>query len=45
LDVFTGMAFSNLVMLAIIVATAQTIHGHRNTDVQSRLMPPKPSDR
>ena len=32
LDVFGGMAFSNLVMFAIIVATAQTIHGK---DVQS----------
>jgi Mn2+/Fe2+ NRAMP family transporter len=32
LDVFTGMTFSNLVMFAIIVATAQTIHGK---DVQS----------
>jgi NRAMP (natural resistance-associated macrophage protein)-like metal ion transporter len=26
-DVFTGMAFSNLVMFAIIVATATTLHG------------------
>jgi NRAMP (natural resistance-associated macrophage protein)-like metal ion transporter len=32
LDVFTGMAFSNVVMFAIIVATAQTIHGK---DIQS----------
>jgi Mn2+/Fe2+ NRAMP family transporter len=35
LDVFAGMAFSNLVMLAIMMATAQTIHGHGNTDIQS----------
>jgi NRAMP (natural resistance-associated macrophage protein)-like metal ion transporter len=27
LDVFTGMAFSNAVMFAIIVATASTLHG------------------
>jgi NRAMP (natural resistance-associated macrophage protein)-like metal ion transporter len=32
LDVFTGMAFSNFVMFAIIAVTAQTIHGK---DVQS----------
>lgn len=32
LDVFTGMTFSNLVMFAIIVATAHSIHGK---DVQS----------
>lgn len=29
------MTFSNLVMLAIMMATAQTIHGHGNTDIQS----------
>jgi hypothetical protein len=28
LDVFGGMAFSNLVMFAIIVATAETLHAH-----------------
>jgi NRAMP (natural resistance-associated macrophage protein)-like metal ion transporter len=32
LDVFSGMAFSNLVMFAVIVVTAQTIHGK---DIQS----------
>jgi Mn2+/Fe2+ NRAMP family transporter len=35
LDVFTGMAFSNLVMFAIIVATAQTLHVHGITGVSS----------
>ena len=35
LDVFTGMTFSNLVMFAIIVATAQTLHAHHKTDIQS----------
>ena len=35
LDVFTGMAFSNMVMFAIIVATAQTLHLHHKTDIQS----------
>jgi Mn2+/Fe2+ NRAMP family transporter len=35
LDVFGGMAFSNLVMFAIIVATAETLHAHNVTDVQS----------
>jgi NRAMP (natural resistance-associated macrophage protein)-like metal ion transporter len=34
-DVFTGMAFSNLVMFAIIVVTAQTLHAHGQTNVQS----------
>ena len=34
-DVFTGMAFSNLVMFAIIVATAETLHAHGNSNVQS----------
>ena len=28
-DVFTGMAFSNAVMFAIIVATASTLHGKK----------------
>jgi len=32
IDVFSGMAFSNLVMFSIIAATAQTIHGR---DIQS----------
>jgi len=35
LDVFTGMTFSNLVMFAIIVATAQTLHAHGETSIQS----------
>jgi NRAMP (natural resistance-associated macrophage protein)-like metal ion transporter len=35
LDVFTGMAFSNIVMFAIIVATAQTLHIHHVTNIQS----------
>jgi NRAMP (natural resistance-associated macrophage protein)-like metal ion transporter len=35
LDVFTGMAFSNLVMFAIIVATAQTLNAHGKTSIQS----------
>ena len=35
LDVFVGMTFSNLVMFAIIVATAETLHAHNQTDVQS----------
>jgi NRAMP (natural resistance-associated macrophage protein)-like metal ion transporter len=35
LDVFVGMTFSNLVMFAIIVATAETLHVHNETDIQS----------
>jgi len=35
LDVFTGMTFSNLVMFAIIVATAETLNAHGKTGVQS----------
>ncbi|MHB1988532.1 MAG: Nramp family divalent metal transporter [Acidimicrobiales bacterium] len=35
LDVFAGMTFSNLVMFAIIVATAQTLHAHDKTGIQS----------
>src|SRR5450759_5242452 len=35
LDVFTGMTFSNLVMFAIMVATAQTLHTHHKTSIQS----------
>ena len=35
LDVFTGMTFSNLVMFAIMVATAQTLHAHGKTSIQS----------
>src|ERR1017187_3249656 len=35
LDVFAGMTFSNLGMFAIIVATAQTLHTHNETNIQS----------
>lgn len=35
LDVFSGMAFSNLVMFAIIATTAQTLHVHHVTNIQS----------
>ena len=35
LDVFVGMTFSNLVMFAIIVATAQTLHSHNITNIES----------
>jgi NRAMP (natural resistance-associated macrophage protein)-like metal ion transporter len=35
LDVFGGMAFSNLVMFTIIVVTAETLHIHNVTNVQS----------
>ncbi len=35
LDVFAGMTFSNVVMFAIIVATAQTLHVHHETNIQS----------
>jgi Mn2+/Fe2+ NRAMP family transporter len=35
LDVFVGMTFSNVVMFAIIVATAQTLHTHNETNIQS----------
>jgi NRAMP (natural resistance-associated macrophage protein)-like metal ion transporter len=35
LDVFTGMTFSNLVMFAIMVATAQALHTHHKTSIQS----------
>ncbi|MHB8449464.1 MAG: Nramp family divalent metal transporter [Mycobacteriales bacterium] len=35
LDVFTGMTFSNVVMFAIILATAETLHAHNKTDIQS----------
>lgn len=34
-DVFTGMAFSNLVMFAIIVSTAVTLGSHGNHDIAS----------
>ena len=35
LDVFTGMGFSNLVMFAIILATAETLNVHHVTNIQS----------
>jgi NRAMP (natural resistance-associated macrophage protein)-like metal ion transporter len=35
LDVFTGMAFSNLVMFAIMVATAQTLNARHQTSIAS----------
>ncbi len=35
LDVFSGMAFSNVVMFAVILATAQTLHVHGVTNIQS----------
>ncbi|HEY1825325.1 MAG TPA: Nramp family divalent metal transporter [Acidimicrobiales bacterium] len=35
LDVFSGMAFSNVVMFAIIGTTAQTLHVHHVTNIQS----------
>ena len=34
-DVFSGMAFSNVVMFAVILATASTLHSHGVTDVGS----------
>jgi len=34
-DVFSGMAFSNIVMFAIIAATAETLHVHHVTNIQS----------
>ena len=34
-DVFSGMAFSNVVMFAIIAATAQTLHANNITKIQS----------
>jgi NRAMP (natural resistance-associated macrophage protein)-like metal ion transporter len=34
-DVFTGMAFSNIVMFAIIATTAETLHLHHMTHIQS----------
>lgn len=35
LDVFSGMAFSNVVMFAIIATTAATLHVHNVTNIQS----------
>lgn len=34
-DTITGMAFSNLVALAIVFATAATLHAHGVTDIQT----------
>ena len=35
LDVLVGMTFSNLVMFAVIVATAETLHAHHITNIAS----------
>jgi NRAMP (natural resistance-associated macrophage protein)-like metal ion transporter len=35
LDVFSGMAFSNIVMFAIIATTSATLHAHHITKIQS----------
>jgi NRAMP (natural resistance-associated macrophage protein)-like metal ion transporter len=35
LDVFSGMAFSNIVMFSIIAATAETLHVHHIDNIQS----------
>jgi Mn2+/Fe2+ NRAMP family transporter len=35
LDVFSGMAFSNIVMFSIIATTAETLHVHHITNIQS----------
>ena len=35
LDTLVGMAFSNLISIAIVIATAATLHAHGITDVQS----------
>lgn len=35
LDTQIGMAFSNLIAIAIIVTTASTLHAHGHTDIQS----------
>jgi NRAMP (natural resistance-associated macrophage protein)-like metal ion transporter len=35
LDVFSGMAFSNVVMFSIIATTAETLHMHHITNIQS----------
>src|SRR5580692_8112629 len=34
-DTLVGMAFSNLIAIAIIITTATVLHGHGITDVQS----------
>ena len=35
LDTLTGMAFSNLIGLSIMITTAATLHAHGQTDIQS----------
>ncbi len=35
LDTYTGMAFSNLVALFIVLTTAATLHAHGQTDIQT----------
>ncbi len=34
-DVFSGMAFSNIVMFSVIAATAETLHAHHIVNIQS----------
>jgi NRAMP (natural resistance-associated macrophage protein)-like metal ion transporter len=35
LDTLTGMAFSNLIALSIMITAASTLHAHGHTDIQS----------
>jgi NRAMP (natural resistance-associated macrophage protein)-like metal ion transporter len=35
IDTFVGMAFSNLIALAIMISTAATLHAHGVTDIQT----------
>ncbi len=35
MDVFSGMAFSNVVMFSIIVTASETLHVHHKTNIQS----------
>lgn len=35
LDTLTGMAFSNVIAISIIITTASTLHAHGHTDIQS----------
>jgi len=44
-DVFSGMAFSNIVMFAIIAATAETLHVHHFDNIQSAAKRPTHSSR
>ena len=45
LDTYVGMAFSNLIALAIIVTTAATLHANGVTDIATRARQPRPCDR